>query len=104
MSEREKELPASESRPPPYTVKMALASSMVCGLGCCIHGVHSCYMDKPRKGFVQFLTCGGCCVWSISDWVNMKEIVMDANVRSGWYPNQPLPSKVAPPTASSMQA
>jgi len=62
-----------------YDAKTALGGSIL--LACCmgLHGFHRVYTDDYNTGCLQCMTCGGCCLWSIWNWINMEKIVEQAN-------------------------
>lgn len=66
----------------PYSTSTALIGSVVMSCAFGIHGFHRCYVGDGGLGFLQCITCGGCWIWSIIDWLNMDQIVNDANARS----------------------
>jgi len=49
-----------------------------------IHGGLRFYTGDVGIGILQCLTCGGCWIWSIIDWINYERIVDTANRRAGW--------------------
>jgi len=64
-----------------YDTALWLSVAMACLLG--IHGVHRCYLDDVGMGVLQGLTCGGCWIWTLIDWCNMRTLVDEAIVRKG---------------------
>eukprot|EP01116_Phalansterium_solitarium_P018793 TRINITY_DN509_c0_g2_i1.p1 TRINITY_DN509_c0_g2~~TRINITY_DN509_c0_g2_i1.p1 ORF type:complete len:170 (+),score=21.54 TRINITY_DN509_c0_g2_i1:83-592(+) len=64
---------------PRYDYSTALWGSiaMACFLG--VHGFHRCYLDQAGMGFLQFISCGGCYIWTLIDWCNMQQLVDEAN-------------------------
>mmetsp|Transcript_26281 Transcript_26281/g.37009 ORF Transcript_26281/g.37009 Transcript_26281/m.37009 type:complete len:181 (-) Transcript_26281:80-622(-) len=73
-----------QSSRPPYDRDTALWLSIggACLFG--VHGVHRCYTGDAGLGVCQCLTCGGCWIWSIIEWISIEQIVDDANRRRGW--------------------
>jgi len=61
-----------------YNADVALGTSVMMSL-CCLHGMHRFYIEDYKNGCLECMTCGGCCLWSICDWLNMEKIVEDAN-------------------------
>eukprot|EP01116_Phalansterium_solitarium_P000694 TRINITY_DN10531_c0_g1_i2.p1 TRINITY_DN10531_c0_g1~~TRINITY_DN10531_c0_g1_i2.p1 ORF type:complete len:161 (+),score=3.94 TRINITY_DN10531_c0_g1_i2:135-617(+) len=64
-----------------YDTALWLSVAMSCLLG--VHGVHRCYLDDVGMGILQGFTCGGCWIWTLIDWCNMRSLVDDAIVRRG---------------------
>eukprot|EP01119_Soliformovum_irregulare_P003674 TRINITY_DN1457_c0_g1_i1.p1 TRINITY_DN1457_c0_g1~~TRINITY_DN1457_c0_g1_i1.p1 ORF type:complete len:116 (+),score=21.52 TRINITY_DN1457_c0_g1_i1:78-425(+) len=67
----------------PYDHGTALIGSLVLALVFGFHGFHRFYIGDIGLGCLMCLTIGGCCIWSIIEWVNMEQIVDDANRRVG---------------------
>jgi len=49
-----------------------------------VHGGMRFYLGDVGTGIGQCITCGGCWIWSIIDWVNYERIVDEKNRNAGW--------------------
>ena len=68
----------------PYDTGVALFGSLGFAFLAGVHGFHRCYVGDAGLGVLQCLTCGGCWIWSIVDWINIESIVDEANRKAGW--------------------
>jgi len=82
---------------PPYDKTVALVGSIALAWFFGFHGFHRFYVGEIGLGIAQCITCGGCCIWSIIDWINMEHIVDEANRRAGWT-NQVVVQQTTQPT------
>jgi len=82
---------------PPYDKTVALIGSIALAWVFGIHGFHRFYVGDVGLGIAMCLTCGGCCIWSIIDWVNIEQIVDDANRKKGWTGQQVVVQTVTVP-------
>jgi len=62
-----------------YDKQTALFGSILFAIFLGIHGFHRFYTGDIGLGVVQCLTCGGCYIWSIIDWINMEKYVDERN-------------------------
>jgi len=69
---------------PPYDKSTALIIGIAVTFLTGIHGGLRFYTGDVGLGILQCLTCGGCWIWSIIDWINYERIVDAANRRAGW--------------------
>jgi len=69
---------------PPYHYTTALFGSIGCAWIVGIHGFHRFYIGDIGLGVLQCITFGGCCVWSVIEWLNMENIINEANRKAGW--------------------
>ncbi len=67
-----------------YDTGFALILSVCLAIFAGIHGGHRFYTGEIGLGIAQCITCGGCWVWSIIEWINIEVIVEKANRKAGW--------------------
>jgi len=80
---------------PPYDKTTAVAIGLGVAFLTGIHGGMRFYIGDVGIGVAQCITCGGCWIWSIIDWINYEAVVDEANRRAGWSGNQSTTTTVS---------